>query len=129
MAIPYTCPHCGAAADVADEYAGWTGPCVHCGKLIAIPASPGADDANPFGRVGAPPKPKRRIIIGGLGWSVGLVLLIVGCDSVAILMSVLSASVQSAREASRRVTCQNNLKQIALAMHNYNQAYGCFPPA
>src|SRR4051812_9073955 len=33
------------------------------------------------------------------------------------------------REASKRTQCKNNLKEIALALHNYHEAYGCFPPA
>ena len=37
MAIPFTCPHCGATTDVAEEYAGETGPCARCGKTITVP--------------------------------------------------------------------------------------------
>ncbi len=37
MPIPFTCPHCGARTDVADQYAGQTGPCASCGKTITIP--------------------------------------------------------------------------------------------
>ena len=93
MAIPFTCPHCGAAADVADEYAGWTGPCVHCGKLIAIPACPGADDASPFGPMDSRPKPKYRF--SGFGWAFLFVAIIIGVDLLGILLALLLPAVQA----------------------------------
>ncbi len=125
MAIPFTCPHCGAVADVAETYAGWTGPCVHCGKLISIPASPDTEDACPVGPMPAPPKCR----LGCLGWFLILSLVIAGCDMFGVLLARLLPSVQTAREAARMVVCQNQLKQIAAAMKSYHQAYNSFPPA
>lgn len=57
-----------------------------------------------------------------------LIELLVVIAIIAILIALLLPAVQSAREAARRSTCKNNLKQIGLALHNYHETHGVFPP-
>lgn len=129
MPISFTCPHCRNHLNVADQYAGQSGPCAKCGQTITIPfaKSPG-ETAGPVGASpvasGAPGKSGASVLIVVLAVS-GIALLLCG----GLFAALLIPAVQGARDAARRVQCQNNLKQITIALHNYHDVFGTLPPA
>ncbi len=67
--------------------------------------------------------PRSRRVGGYTVLEVLVVMIVVG-----IALALLLPAMLDARESARRVQCQNNLKQIALALHNYHDMHSVFPP-
>jgi len=136
MPIPFTCPHCGAQTEVAEQYAGQTGPCARCGKSITVPPLAGTPGYTTPTKASQVPLVV-LLVVAGLG------LLVFFCGGVFFLsfrmiapmapppMPVPAATMPAAapNPADADALCVAHLKRIGEAMAAYDAVHGSFPPA
>jgi len=100
MPISFTCPHCGKQTEVADQYAGQTGPCSGCGQTITIPGGAGQ---TPFLAAPSAPSPVAKGTGMGVVWvvlAVVCLVLLVPCGG--ILAALLLPYWRMGRELQER---------------------------
>ncbi len=115
MPFSFVCPHCGLETQVADRYAGLTGPCAQCGQTVTVPSWQEAIRAR--GKPGV-----------GLALAV-IVLVLAGGVALLGLFGHVLLELPQASPDMRQIQCANNLRRIGVALQQYHNAYRCFPPA
>ncbi len=119
MPIPFTCPHCGNQVDVADEYAGQTGPCAECGRQITVPEG---------AAVAAPPLPKHRNTPAIVALVAAAMALVGMCTFGGYSMMLSPYMATQAKEEEAKA-CERNMTRIMAALQSYHKDHGAFPPA
>jgi hypothetical protein len=124
MPIPFTCPYCGEKTLANDQYAGYEGPCVNCGRSITIPGNEKRIPAEgvPVNEQPIAHNPSRvpLVVVGSLSLVVSLIV-------VGTLL--ISPAIKAARVSATRHRCMGHLEQLALALDAYQGDFGSYPPA
>jgi prepilin-type processing-associated H-X9-DG protein len=123
MPIQFSCPFCGETTLVDDPFAGHTGPCVNCGKLVTVPSVP----------MGYSLRSAVRQVQRG-NWQaaaiIGLFLVGLGIAFYTFYQAIGKPALVAANQAAAKRTCANNLRKIGQAILAYQAANGgVFPPA
>ncbi len=135
--MDFTCPHCQKPFRVAEENAGQTVACPLCNGTVSIP-SQAAPPPLPGGTAGpVTTAPPQRTGSGATGCVIAAIVLPVVAIFLIAVMGILAAimlpALARAREAARRSSCQNNLKQMGLVLkmlknENKSEIYPALSP-
>lgn len=142
MPFQFTCPYCFKKTLVEDRYAGQTGPCVSCGKMVTLPmlelegisSSPAVRSQPPLPSPGPRSRLLTRILVrlrrpwitAGL-MSAAIVVSVWIVWQIAAGMGSL-AWVQKIQQRQAQAGCLNNLNRIANALNEYAAKHGSYPP-
>ncbi|MCO6456199.1 MAG: DUF1559 domain-containing protein [Pirellulaceae bacterium] len=122
MPFVFRCPHCGTETEVDDQYAGHSGPCAVCGRIVTVPyAASNSASTLAVRRAAAVSVP---VILG-----VTVVGLIAAATVIGMAIVLLAPVIKTARTSGHTIRCSNNLKQIAMALQAYEADHGSLPPA
>ncbi len=113
MPVHLTCPHCGTRMAFPESLGGETAPCAGCGNSIPCVA--------PSEAKASPPTWARGPIV--------IILPMLVAAGVCAFVAILAPLFAQQRTHSPPVRCPHLRKQVGLAMQNYHEAHGHFPPA
>lgn len=122
MPIQFSCPYCGETTLVDDPFAGHSGPCVNCGKLVTVPSARPTYTLQTAVQGIQRGKHQATIVIALFVVGLGIALF-----SLYRLFGV--PAIEAARQASAKRTCASNMRKIGQALLAYEAKYGEFPPA
>jgi hypothetical protein len=117
----FQCPHCGLLTQVAPQYAGHSGPCAGCGRIITIPHTPAAPASSAAPTTRLPTWLKFALALSAT--LLGMLLLI------GLLVQLIRPAVLQARQNARRAACHSQVERVLQALHAYRNAHGTLPPA
>lgn len=133
MLISFTCPHCGVTKQVLKDFVGRSGPCASCGVQVTIhPNGTSIEEFSPRPVIASRERLKadrvtRWMLIVFMVMAV--VSLIVGGFAVWRKADSLAGPAISPRAQMRRASCENRMRQIAVALRAYHDKHLTYPPA
>jgi prepilin-type processing-associated H-X9-DG protein len=122
MPIQFSCPYCGETTLVDEPFAGHTGPCVNCGKLVTVPSARSMYSLQTAMRGMQRGNWQAAAVIGLFVIGLGIALY-------AFYQSIGKPALVAANQAAAKQRCQSNLRRIGQAILAYEEANGSFPPA